>query len=204
MSSPSVLTTDLLPTTQIAVELPAELTVHPSGFFTDETYLYAIRRAVASEVNPADMLDPLYNGRLNRAGQRPLLQATEGHGLYVANHRQATRVPGIKGGHLYGLRIALDGLELLDSFDAEHLTKAKRVAAGLHRIRGIAPGLPNPGPSNWDKLYGDSELVIFPPMAIARMCVGYSMQIGELRLKPRWGVLRNPARAEIVSSGILR
>lgn len=179
--------------------LPNYLAVHESGFATDGDALYGVRRSTNTN---AKVAEEMYNGSLRDDGSQPWFQATEGHGMYLANHPAATRVPGIKGDTLYGVRVPLDDVEILDVHAARRLRAGHRTAALLHRSRAIVPGIPNPGPKNWDRLYGDAGIVVFAPMALARLSIAAANHGKPLpEMPPRWALVRQPERIQVVSKG---
>lgn len=178
------------------ISIPEQLTIEPSGFLADDNHVYAFRR---SAYRPAvQMGTELYNGKRTPTGARPRFQATEGHGLYITNSPAATDVPGIYGDTMYALRIPKNGVEWLDSHNTSNHDNGQRIAAGLHRLRGSMIGVPNPGPRGWDTLYGSAEVVSFAPMALARLIIGRTVELGDIHIKPRWAVVRNPDTVQVL------
>ena len=182
-----------------SVQLPDQLQLHATGFYSDQEHLYGFRRSIQNDTIPGNNISSLYNGNLKANGKPSALQATEGHGLYIANHMDATKVPGIKGDVAYGIRVDISNAQILDSLTQEQLTKSQRIAAALHRIRSVTPGMPNPGTKGWDKLYGEAEVITFAPMALARLCIGRSVSIGNISFPPRWALIRNPENTTIIA-----
>lgn len=185
--------------------LPLNLTLHETGFPTDGENLYMVRRSVIDNVAIDSEVTSLPNGQLKREGRLPIFQATEGHGMYVANHPQATNVFGIEGMTMYTLRIPLANTEILNTDDLTTAqTSGQKTASLLHRARGDMIGVPNPGTRAWDALYGTADVVTFRPMALARLMIGHTVSIGDQKAPPRWAVLRNDLPATVVAKGSWR
>lgn len=171
-----------------------------SGFMqdaNDPSYLYAIR--LSRHAIPLSSVTPtmLFNG--TQSGKK--WNATEGHGLYLTNTPQTNKIMGLRHPNKYIARVRLAPDEILAAHQSiNQLPTHQKMAALLLRARGIMPGIPNPGPANWDRLYGNAVAVSYPPLALARPFVRQTSAEHSAAFAQQWMVLRdvNPARIQIV------
>ena len=128
---------------------PGELYLNESGILQDDNHMFFFRRSsIDTPLSDAEPTD-LYNGK----SAAKTFNATEGHGLYVANTPDATRVPGIKGDDMYCIRVPLEGTKVADTISGDDLTTNQQKAARLHKARSVVIGVPNPGTAKWDTSY---------------------------------------------------
>jgi hypothetical protein len=193
-------------------DLPDRLEVHSSGLLV-EPYpsrentmaAFVIRQTRASAGVGGDVKE-LFNGRLRPDGSRPSYQATEGHGLYFGNTpTAAAETPFIEGSNLHVLRVDTQEQRILDAQHAEidpTATPEQKRAARSLRIRGIIPSfigpeLTLPGDRRtkaFDRLYGDTkDVIVYPPMALARPLTGIRNKYNGVRVPARWGIARGTA-----------
>ena len=186
---------------------PDQLRFDPHSRFTRDAnspdFLYAIRVSKHDVPLKSATPDMLFNG--NASGEK--WNATEGHGMYLTNAPRTDRVMGIRHDNKYVTRVKLAPEEILAAHESlDRLATGQKMAALLLRARGVIPGIPNPGPTNWDKLYGNAVAVSYPPTALARPFALNVAMGSETTVSQQWMVLRDPdpARIQVVGKYLPR
>lgn len=63
----------------------------------------------------------------------------------------------------------------------------------------MIPGIPHPSRDTYDRLYGEADVVITRPLAMARVFAGpCSVELAGSKLTPRWAIVRDLDCLEIV------
>lgn len=179
---------------------PGMLHLNEAGILQDDKHLFLFRRSIADlDIDTATPSD-LYNG----TSPNKKFNATEGHGLYAANTPTASAVWGIKGNVAYCIRMPLENTQVLDTNNPTDLTLPQQKAARHHRVRSRMIGVPSPGTKQWDEWYQDADIVIFRPMALARILLKDTATLDvssteRIQMRPVWTVIRKPEKADIIA-----
>lgn len=207
----TVNTSQVFPGFELHASVPDSVQLLPSGLLGSQKMAkhgpaegtlvaYVVRRTV----KPVGIRgDPglLYNGQLHPDGKPPTSNATEGHGLYFGSTPNASRVHFVPGEHEHVLRIEVPSGSVLDAFSAEldrSATPEQKRAARWLRWRGVVPGLPGPGvvPGKrrtevLERWYGNRRLIVYPPLALARLTAGTQTHVDGVTIPAKWGLLRD-------------
>ena len=181
---------------------PESLRINESGFTEDnEGNWYMVRKARNAVDLATALPHNLYNGPRDR-----YWNSTEGRGLYFANHPAAVEKLklGVRSSQepseLYVCRIKPDAGEVLDvTTSIRHMDAGQKAAAILLRSRSIFPGIPSPNRRTYDRMYGDSRVVVTPPLAMSRLLTGNSAKIEAQKIKIRWAIVRQPEALQVVA-----
>lgn len=176
-------------------DTPGTLAINDSGFTEDSDGNWYMVRKARSEVG-LDTIQPddLYNAPAERHWN-----STEGSGLYFTNYTQAAENlpigvrPKDEPRELYVCRVKPDPDAVLDvTKSLRNRSLGQQAAAILLRVRSVMPGVPSPTRAVYDKMYADAEVVVTPPLAIARVFAGSPFRFEDgTKLQPRWAIVRD-------------
>lgn len=179
---------------------PKSLTINNAGFPVDpEGFWYLSRRASGSGLTVADAQD------LHLGNKRSWINGTQGAGLYFANYPLAVEKVTYVGkkskmpSELYVARIQPEPEATFDSTDKLRGKRVGLQTAGLIlRTLAVNPFMPWPTPGLYDRMYGNTKLVIFTPSAIQRR-PSATLNIDGTQIKPRYALVRDYESLEIMA-----